>query len=162
MATRDYSIENTIAINISPSSPYLEGKSIGQVISPGMLLALDPDVEDDPFGVVKHYAPNVPTCKMFATENIYSGKTIYEDYAASTKVMARVCRTGDIVYAWYTSIAGPTSYIAMFQPLTSNGDGTLQFWSDTDAKVGGLVGFSMERHLQDTHPDVMRLAIMVA
>lgn len=104
---------NTIALNISGSSPYIEGIARA-VISPGMLLKRPV--------FVPHNNEEAAAEPIFAVENIYEGLTIDDDYAIGSIVYARVCRPGDIILAYiggvFPSVTGAS--------LDSNGDGSLR------------------------------------
>jgi hypothetical protein len=87
-----YVDNNTIQLDVSSSSPYVEGivGAAGPII-PGMVMQLEADGT---------YGPATGTSQtIFAIENTYDGNTIVapREYNDGDRVMARHCRTGDIV-----------------------------------------------------------------
>jgi len=87
-----YVDNNTIQLDVSSSSPYIEGivGTYGTII-PGYVIQLESDGT---------YGPAAGTSQtIFAIENIYDGNPIVSPiaYDVGDRVMARHCRAGDRV-----------------------------------------------------------------
>jgi hypothetical protein len=106
---------NTVQVAVSKKSKFLEPIAFDEIY-PGMLLAwIGEDL------VRKHNVSSGVLEAIFATENVYHGKTIFDPYPAGYRVMARLCRHGDEFIAW----AAAGSSVNYADHLVSNGDGTL-------------------------------------
>ena len=89
-----YADNNTIALSVSKSSPYIEG-IIGDItVYPGNMVRLK-STGTGGYGLANEI--NLPT--IIATENIYAGGTIADEYTGELIYM-RHLRPGDVVLAW--------------------------------------------------------------
>lgn len=68
---------------------------------------------------------------LFAHEDSLQGKTIDQAYASGDVVRHHVAQKGDVIYAWLA--AGENA--AVGAKLSSNGDGTFQVQSSTEATL---------------------------
>lgn len=133
-----YTDNNTIALKISPESPYFEGELLpGQSIKPGMLCWIAPL---DPDKYEAHSQDGWEAERLFAVENGYEGKEINDTYSDGERVYMRYCRPGDLVLAKYGAI-GVTCNKG--NKLVSKGDGTLREWVPGD-RVGSIVGVALQ------------------
>jgi hypothetical protein len=106
---------NRIDIGAVGERPNIEKKAT-TAITPGHLLLRVAG------GVRTHNVAGGHAPALFAKQDIYSGKTIADAYAANDVVQVLAAQKGEEVWAW---LAGGQN-VAEGAALTSNGDGTLK------------------------------------
>jgi hypothetical protein len=144
-----YAENNTIALKISPNSPYIEATAV-TAITPGKLCLLSGAAGN----ARVHNDAEGPGERLFAVENIYKGQTINDDYEIGSRVMLRICRPGDLVLAWWTGVSEPELGFV----LTSDGAGNLK--EPTVAlQIGGLYAVVAENPINWTSPE--RIAVRI-
>ncbi len=106
MSISPYLSENTIQLDVSHSSPYLEGYAWAPIY-PGQFVQQNIGTVVDRYQSyltdtieLKHWGE-----RIIAIENVHEGKTIHDPYEDGERVMMRVLRPGDMVLS---RVAGPT------------------------------------------------------
>jgi hypothetical protein len=122
---------NTIALQVSRGSQYLE-LIAEEAIVPGMLIKQTQVAAESK--AIKHDTADGLAENLFAVENVYYGKTIYDVYDIDSRVMIRSLRSGDVVLAW----VGAGVALTFGEFLGSFGDGTLY------ASSSGAIAVSLE------------------
>jgi hypothetical protein len=118
----DYTNRNVIGLQISASSPYLEGEVVATDILPGMLCQEHHVTPTSAPGLTLAGFDNWDSERIFAQENLYHGRTIHDPFLIGERAHTRICRAGDVVLAWW----GDTGYPSFGDFLGSKGNGTLR------------------------------------
>jgi len=85
---------NTILINVSSNSKYLEGTA-ATVLTPGMLTKRNTE------GKWKAHDVAGGACQpIFVIEDIWGGETIHDDYSIGESSWFRYCNGGDMIWGW--------------------------------------------------------------
>ena len=128
--------DNTVQLSVSATSPYREGMLTGSTpVLPGKLL----ENTDDEGIFAIFSAAGERTNLLFARENIYSGKSIYNFTYSGDRVFFRQLRRGDVYLAWLQ----PPGSIAIGAWLSTGDLGNLKKFEEPDV-VGSLVGVALE------------------
>lgn len=142
MASPDL-LNNTIALTVRDPNTYEEGVA-SETIYPGMLLTLIGIVGVDSFkySIVSWPTSNI-TETMFATENIYQGKSITDAYVADELMSMRCALRGEVFLTKIDALpVGPDIFIGQqFRPNTT---GWLREYFDVETSYPPPIAVSLE------------------
>lgn len=150
MADSESLANHTIALDLDLSDKYEELRA-GGTIFPGQLVYVSTSQQ-----VEKHATAGAEAERLFVVENVYEGKTMYQEYTLNERVMMRICHAGAVILTKLTSGIGGNVLYSM--PLASDGTGWLREHQVTD--TAPALAISLEEDIGATFPRWTRIRIL--
>lgn len=142
---------NKIGLTLYHPENYEEGVA-SETIYPGMLISLVGTVGSTmlKYSVMTWPGGN-PIEVMFATENIYQGKSLTEPYAADSRIMFRYPQKGEVFLTKIEELPG-SSTINVGQFFRPNENGWLREFLDFETNYPDPIAVSLEKDLTPSLP----------